>query len=55
MEEGLKHCCLEQYMSYGEHEQGGPLLYKIMMDHLQINTDAAGKGVRGNAQEDEMK
>jgi uncharacterized membrane protein YgcG len=45
MEEGLKHRCVEQYMAYDESEQGGPLLYKIMMDHLQFNTDAAGKAL----------
>ena len=45
MEEGLKHRCLEQYMAYDQLEQGGPLLYKIMMDHLQFNTDAAGKAL----------
>ena len=45
MEEGLKHRCVEQYMSYKPIEQGGPLLYKIMMDHLQFNTDAAGKAL----------
>jgi hypothetical protein len=32
-------------MSYREHEQGGPLLYKIMMDHLQFNNDATGKAL----------
>jgi hypothetical protein len=45
MEEGLKHRCIELYMSYDSTEQGGPLLYKIMMDHLQFNTDAAGKAL----------
>jgi hypothetical protein len=45
MEEGLKHRCVEIYMSFKPSEQGGPLLYKIMMDHLQCNTDAAGKAL----------
>jgi hypothetical protein len=45
MEEGLKHCCIKLYMSDDSTEQGGPLLYKIMMDHLQFNTDAARKAL----------
>jgi hypothetical protein len=45
MEEGLKHCCTGTYMSFKPSKQGGPLLYKIMMDHLESNTDAAGKAL----------
>jgi hypothetical protein len=43
MEEGLKHCCVKVYMTFKPSKQGGPLLYKIMIDNLQCNTHSAGK------------
>ena len=32
-------------MSFKPNEHEGPWRYKTMMDHLQINTDSAGKAL----------
>jgi len=41
MEDSLWEKCLETYNAYKPEEQGGPLLFIIMMNHLQSNTEEA--------------
>ena len=45
MDEQLKNKCAETYRDFPGDMKGGPLLFKIMMDELQINSDAAGQAL----------
>ena len=45
MDEELKNKCAETYRDFPGDQKGGPLLFKIMMDELLINSDAAGQAL----------